>query len=99
MDRERHRLGHAVQGEIALHFGGRAILELGELALVGGGGKFLDVEEVGRLAGACRDRPRRCTTDAGSMVMSTVPVLASRSSTILPAHAVNLPRHTDMPPK
>ena len=49
MDGERHGLGHAVQREFALHFRGRAVLELGELALVGRGREFLDVEEIGAI--------------------------------------------------
>src|SRR5690242_5478481 len=34
-----------------------------------------------------------------SMVTSTVPVFASRSSTMVPPDAVNMPRHTETPPK
>ena len=100
LDRQRHRLGHAVQRQVALHFRRRAILELGEFALVGRGRESwrrrrnsARVQVLVEFAVAGVDR-RRCRC-----LMSTVPVFASLSSTMVPEVDLNLPRHTDMPPK
>ena len=70
-------LGDAVQRQVALHLRGLTVLEFAELALVGGGRKFLHVEET---RPTCRCLSRSAAPvliEAVSMVTSTVPVFAS----------------------
>ena len=82
-----------MQREFALHFGGRAILELGELALVSGGRETSSTSNIPASAlfrWVFEFLEAEVDRMSHSMVMSTVPVFASRSSTTVPVALLEL---------